>query len=102
MTLLELPRGYGKTNKLIEHSVSTGTPILVRTTAQRSDYEQRAAAMGYRDKFPAPVTWSDCSLGQVGEVFIDDLDTFLPEFLWANLHVKCDYATISTENVVYR
>lgn len=108
MTLLELPRGYGKTTKLIAHSVSTGIPILVRTTEIREQYKHLAEVMRYTDQFPEPVTWADCiqrrqapTCPYINEVLIDDLDTFLPEFLLANLHVTCNYATISTENVVY-
>ena len=109
MILLELPRGYGKTTKLIEHSVATGIPILVRTTDKRIYYRQLARQLGYADQFPQPVTWSDCVAGgrvlettPINEVLIDDLEDFVPELLWANLRVRCNYATISTENVVYQ
>lgn len=101
MTVLKLPRQWGKTSKLIKYSKETKTPILVKNTHDRDILVHFATDLGENDDFPAPVTFADMltpgRTNRPTEVLVDDAEIMLPALIRQFLHAECRMCTLTDD-----
>lgn len=105
MKIINLPRGRGKTTRLLYASEFNYIPILCSTFKQKDLLAKRAYELGL--KIPEPIVVSDIVNGTIKGSFIEDKDVLVDEApavlqsLLYNLGMKGSVKAISlTENDV--
>lgn len=94
MRILNMERGFGKTDTLIKTSISTGYPIIVATLVEKNRILSEMERLGFKNSLVYTVNeWMMYgSHGRHNEsILIDNLDSMLPKIL--NDYFGCDVAT---------
>ena len=97
MRIIQMPRGSGKTYRLVKYSAKHNIPILVRNNADKERYLEIAKAEGLVGLMPTPLSLSDLPMQDpvMEEVLVDDIDKMLDHLLGIYLKTKCAVGTLN-------
>lgn len=86
MKIINIPRGQGKTTRLLYASEFNNIPILCATYTQKGYLKDRAKELGL--EIPEPVTVDEITSGKIRgkeekyrEIFVDDMHWVFHNFL---------------------
>lgn len=105
MKIINLPRGHGKTTRLLYASEFTNTPILC--TSQTSKQHLLESAERLNLKIPEPITTSDVTMGGILKTSLRDQDILVDEvpmvlqYLLSNLGLHGDIKAITLTDEEY-
>lgn len=77
MKIINLPRGYGKTTRLLYASEFNNIPILCATQASKQHLLDSAKKLNL--KIPEPITPSDATMGGIFKTSLKDQDILVDE-----------------------
>ena len=101
-TIINLPRGGGKTTALVYASAVDRIPILCFSTSHKRYIEQLAKKLGVN--IPEPLTCNSNDLSRIGglgarKVLIDNAEAVIPEFIKEKLGIEIGAMTMSVPMV---